>query len=551
MTDIVVRTPRDYLADPRNEVQRKIKEIAERIIGFEDPVMEMYKEKQYLQKEKHYLQKPENSKIQKKQNEEIPLNSYLPITIKINNFLNSNMCNRTNLIKHIINISLLYHIFVYIYLGVTKSGGALYTGIMYSIMYSGALLAYWIIYRQNNPLITWENIISSELVTNTEERMKIRGEKIENQTFFSKFIKNFNNRIGDKENKLTQFEFMDENIDYLLTNKSAIKSFYIYCKQWEITGVRIYLTWGGIALSVMIAKALPDHILDVGKGFDDEPISLWGYYNLSGQFIASLGIVNASIIMLTGFYQMQCMILNFASRIREWRKKEVKLSREIENAILEGEGEGEERQQRSLTREEKKQNLEKKKQEIIFQNFTNTRDEYLYLQKCCVTLSDIWSAPVVAIIFFCTAVIITNLFVINYELTKCEGYSSEDTKIKDYCDFFIGYSFIWMASALGFGGVLLYGISSINTATSKIKRVFICSNNGLTDLAGENHLVKPEYHAIGGRDNWLQYLDSNPIHFTIYGITVTSTYAVNTGYAVGSTIGTFLISYLFTDDSEL
>ena len=108
-----------------------------------------------------------------------------------------------------------------------------------------------------------------------------------------------------------------------------------------------------------------------------------------------------------------------------------------------------------------------------------------------------------------------------------------------------------MGSALAFGGILLYGVSSINTATSKIKRVFICSNNGLTDFSGENQLVKPEYYAIGGRDNWLEYIDSNPIRFTIYGITVTSTYAVNTGYAICSTLGTFLISYLFTDDSEL
>ncbi len=93
MNNIVVRTPMDYLADPRNEVQRRLREIAERIIRFEDPVMEMYKEKQYLQKEKHYLQqkkqylqKPENSKIQKKENEEAPLKMYLPMTIKINNF---------------------------------------------------------------------------------------------------------------------------------------------------------------------------------------------------------------------------------------------------------------------------------------------------------------------------------------------------------------------------------------------------------------------------------------------------------------------------------
>ena len=498
-----------------------------------------------LENRKHYEMLKKYELKFRLENNKTSLNHCLPITIKINKFLNKYGKSKSyqhNWLKYSINLSLFYHIFVYLYLGITKGGGALYTGIMYSIMYCGALLAYWIIYRQNNPLITWANIISSELVTDIDERTRLRKcneHQIDN--IFHTLQSNFKKNNYQTNGKLTQFEFMDENIKYLLTNQSAIESFYFYCKKWEMTGNNIYIIWCGIALIVMILKVIPDDIVFLGKSFDEEPIALWGYYNLIGQFVASIGIVNASIIMLTGFYQMQCMMLNFASRIREWRKKEI--------SQLEYTNE-ETNQQLVLSDSEKSEIIERKKQNMILKNFTKTRDEYLFLQQCCVTLSDIWSAPVVAIIFFCTAVVITNLFVINYELTKCESYNNDESVINDYCDYFIGYSFIWMTSALAFAGVLLYSVSSINTAAVKIKKAFIFSNNGLSNLSGEKQLVKPEYHAIGGRDNWLNYIDSNPIRFTIYGITVTSTYAVNTSYAVCSSLGTFLISYLFTDNSD-
>ena len=226
------------------------------------------------------------------------------------------------------------------------------------------------------------------------------------------------------------------------------------------------------------------------------------------------------------------MILNFASRIRDWRYRDLKLVSNVSNS----EGNTE------LTEDEK---------QAINENFKITRKEYLYLQKCCVTLSDIWSTPVVAIIFFCTEVIIINIFVINYQLTKCGTHHSDYNGDRDYCDFFIAYSFVWMAAALMVAGILIHSVSTINTATDKIKCAFICADSGLTDITNEKQLVKSEYYAIGGRNNWLQYIDSNPIRFTICGITVTATYAVNTGYMLVSTLGTFLISYLFTDDSEL
>ena len=324
---------------------------------------------------------------------------------------------------------------------------------------------------------------------------------------------------------------MEENITYLLFNSKALYSFYHYCQTWEFNAKIIYFVWNGFASFVLISKILPDDIISVNKGFDNEPMGLWGYYNITGQFIASIGIVNASIIVLTGFYQLRCMILNYASRIREWRHRDLIIVRDAETNEVNAE-------------------LVKEEQQIIFKNFKLRRKEYLYLQKCCITLSEIWSTPVVAIIFFCTEVVITNIFVINYQLTKCRSLGqTELNKPHDYCDFFIGYSFVWMFAALMVAGVLLHSISAINSAADKIKNAFIFADGGLTDLPGETQLVKPEYHAIGGRNNWIKYLESNPIRFTICGITMTSKYVVNTGYMVVSTLGTFLFSYIFTDNS--
>ena len=466
------------------------------------------------------------------------LNKSLSNTIAINNFLNKSC------VKYFMYISLLYHIFLYLYLGISKDGGAFYTGLMYSIMYSGALMAYWIIYRQNKRLLSWSNILSHELVTDVRERFDdrlsidtLRSIKLNKEDIFLKLTRG---KGQYTHAALNQFEFMEGNITYLLFNNKAIYSFYHYCRTWELNAKIIYFVWNGFALFVLISKILPDDIISVNKGFDHEPMGLWGYYNITGQFIASLGIVHASIIVLTGFYQLRCMILNYASRIRDWRHRDLIIIRDAE-AILHA---------RNGEEDEVNDELVKREQQIIYKNFKQTRKEYLYLQKCCMTLSDIWSTPVVAIIFFCTEVVITNIFVINYQLTKCRTLGlTELDKPRDYCDFFIGYSFVWMFSALMVVGVLLHNISAINSSADKIKNAFIFSDGGLTDLPGDNQLVKPEYHAIGGRNNWIKYLESNPIRFTICGITMTSKYVVNTGYMVVSTLGTFLFSYIFTDDS--
>ena len=103
---------------------------------------------------------------------------------------------------------------------------------------------------------------------------------------------------------------------------------------------------------------------------------------------------------------------------------------------------------------------------------------------------------------------------------------------------------------MAYVGALLRSISSINTAATKIKSAFIYSNEGLTENSGLDELVKSDFHKIGGREKWISYIESNPLNFSVFGITISSTFVVNTSYAAISTLGTFLFSYVFTDDDD-
>ena len=286
---------------------------------------------------------------------------------------------------------------------------------------------------------------------------------------------------------------------------------------------------------------MPDDIVGLGKSFDDEPMGLWGYYNLCGQFVASIGTITASVILFTSFNQLRCMINGYVEKIRTYRDRDLELT---DDDLLPYD--------RFMKNDMEIKSLSEfgDETEQINYKLVQTREEYLYLQNCSITLSELWSTPIVVIIFFCTEVVISNIFVINYQLTKCKVHDENIDIKSDYCDYFVGFSFIWLFAALAYIAFLLHSISSINTAAAKIKNAFVYSDQGLTDNTGEKQLVKSEYHKIGGRNKWISYIESNPLNFSVFGFTVTSTFAFNTTYAGISTLGTFIFSYIFTDDSD-
>lgn len=472
------------------------------------------------------------------------IKDFLPLTYKINHFIN------LDFVHYSIVLLLLYHIFLYIYLGIVKQGGAFYTGIMFSIMYSGALISYWVTYRKKTTLLNWSNVFPSELVSKSVEKKDIIQKNIieedENQ---KKLFKDYVNNYNSYYNPIAVFHFMNENMRYLYTCKNAQISFLFYCNFWEKKACKIiYLLWDGIATFLIICKILPSHIVDFGKSFDDELIGLWGYYNLFGQYIASIGIVTASTIAFTSFYQLHVMILGYVEKIRQYKYRNLK----IEEKHLLSYDRFYSNQTSNLTLNDFKDETGKIiEHKLINYKFRQMREEYLYLQSCSITLSELWSMPIGIIILFCTEVIISNIYVINYQLTKCGTHHHHNEDVSNsYCDFFIGFAFVWLSAALGFAGLLLHSISAINTAAAKIKNAFIYSDDGLLDNIGETEIVKSDYHIIGGRQKWIDYIESNPLQFSVFGITITSKFVVNTTYAIATTLGTFLSSYIFADNDE-
>ena len=56
------------------------------------------------------------------------------------------------------------------------------------------------------------------------------------------------------------------------------------------------------------------------------------------------------------------------------------------------------------------------------------------------------------------------------------------------------------------------------------------------------------YRKIGGRNSWLEYLETNVLEFSISGIVITPSLVVNAGYTIATGIASFLISDLLGGD---
>lgn len=371
--------------------------------------------------------------------------------------------------------SLIYHIFVYIYLGILSGGNDFYNGFMYSFNYTGALVAYWIILFQSKNNFNNLNILSNELISNRDsDEINI----------------NYNICMFNKCNcnciyKSNYFMLMRNNMEELSNFNISEKEFISYCKSWKKYMKYILFFWNGIATINIILRAIPDKIFKMNDTFDNHPMALYGYYNLFGQFIASILIVNASVIILCGFYQVKCLIIGYAQHMRKYVDNENSYDQNIYNI---------------------------------------ESNRYIKIQKIIITLSELWSCPIIVSLFFCTQVAISNICVIHYELKDCQEY--------DTCDYNIIFPVIWLIASFYIIYMLTFTMSSINSASNILKNIFIYSKND-------------DYTIIKGRNHWIEYIESNPIKFKIYGIIITPTLVTNTIYTLGTAISSFLISNLF------
>ena len=144
------------------------------------------------------------------------LNQFFNLPLAICSFLSRNIS------IYLIIPSLLYHIFVYIYLGIKSGGSDFYYGFMYSFNYAGAIVAYWIILYQSKNVFNNSNILSKELLDNQNSETDETIETIEiNQAeckicCFSRC---------DCSYKSTYFQLMKNNMNEL-ANFDKSDSFY-------------------------------------------------------------------------------------------------------------------------------------------------------------------------------------------------------------------------------------------------------------------------------------------------------------------------------------
>ncbi len=371
-----------------------------------------------------------------------------------------------------LTLFLMYHVFIYMYLGVSTGGSSLYTGFMYSTCYAGVIVSYWMLYRQKEQMLDWTYILSNELITNFEER---------------------------KGRPFNQYELIEQNQLYHLINyRPGYEAFVDYCRGWERLVKSFVFIWQGCATIGIIMKYSEKWDNVFGHSFDNDPLALYGYYNLFGQYIASIIVLTTAATLFIGFYNLRCLILCYCGDIRKYR----------------------------LVKYNPNNN---KEEEEVKKRYLDLRDKYLYLQKCCVILGDVWTKPVMISSIFAIQVIISNIFVIQKQVEYCE----------EGCSLFIIFPIIWCFTGIYILHLILNGISSINESSTVIKQVFKYSTSALTENSN-----KGDYVVIGGRERWLEYIDSNPIELKIGGTVVTKKYVINSISTIVVGVGSFALSNL-------
>ena len=345
---------------------------------------------------------------------------------------------------------LLHHLWVYIYLGHLYSISSFYTGCMYTLNYAGTGVAFWIVCRQEHP-----SHIS----------------KVSNIIWYNK---DWSKRDG------SHTQLLNYNLTLLEPYKELESEFKRYCSCWErLLKILICLWWGATSINIIYNILQDTNILPHHGRFDDKPLALWGYYNLSGQYIASICILTGSIMMMTGLYQLKCMIKGYAYSLKTYKDIPT-----VNN------------QNESPNSDEIIEEINNKKRKL--------RNEYLEIQGSCIEYSQLWSFPILVSLSFCTQVAISCIFVIHYLVQDC---------IRGDCSMELAFPFIWLFAAIAIMGIILKSIADVNQTTLLIKDVFIYAD-------GDIENTNSDYRQIGGRSSWLSYLESNPLNLAICGTVI-------------------------------
>ena len=380
---------------------------------------------------------------------------------------------------------LTYNIFIYIYLGILEQGTDFYRGfgLQYSLFYSAVAGGYWIVWIQSQVLKSSSNIIANEILENDMFKLPLCE------------CASCPAPLWCLEHS-TYFRLLKLNHDYLYEqepeNRAGYKNFIAYCMWWKTRIGWIFGIWSTIITFHVVTKVLPPSFLNLPESFDDRPIAFYGYFNLFSQYIAMLIIVTGGITMLIGFYQLRFIILEYTKTLRtQYMKTNRDPNPQLKKAL---------------------------------------RDQYLQIQKRSITVSFVWSSPVLLVLVFTTQIIISNVVLIHYSLSKC-------SQAPHTCGWIFMYPLGGLLGSLWLGTILLRNISKVNEATEMLKNIFVYSQNGDEDTQ--------HYKEIGGRKSWISYLESNPISFIIGGVIITPDIVIKSGYTIITAIASIIMADLF------
>ncbi len=380
---------------------------------------------------------------------------------------------------------LTYNIFIYIYLGILEQGTDFYRGfgLQYSLFYSAVAGGYWIVWIQSQMLTSSSNIIANEILeTDLFKTPPCECESCPAPLWCLEHS--------------TYFRLLKINHEYLYEqdpeNHAGYNNFIAYCVWWKTRIGWIFGLWSTVITFHVVTKAIPPSFLHLPESFDDRPIAFYGYLNLFSQYIAMLIIVTGGITMLISFYQLRFIILEYTKTLRT----QYMTSNRDFNPQL---------------------------RKIL-------RNQYLQIQKRCLTVSCVWSSPILLVLCFTTQIIISNVVLIHYSFSKC-------SQNPHTCGWIFIYPLGGLLGSLWLGDILLRNISKLNEATEMLKNIFVYSQNGDDDTQ--------HYKEIGGRPSWISYLESNPLSFTIGGVTITPDFVVKSGYTVITAIASIIMADLF------
>ena len=373
-------------------------------------------------------------------------------------------------VSWIVFLSLAYHLFVHVYLGYLSGDHAAFLqGFMFMSNYSGVSVAFWILLR----LTEHRTCIGALAGMRIKQRIVVNGRRASHFQHFD--------RIALECHQL---------------GEEADKRLRDFCTKWECRTLCLALLWCGYAVRNIVVRVQKgrENTTDV---LMQSELGLYGFYNLSGQFVSAACILPVSSFFVTGFYQLKLLT-------QAWQQNVVaSSSREHSRGVITTDIPGKPYRDRNAA-----------------------RNAYLYLQRTYAKYGSVWSAPIVATIVLCTQVAVSNV-VLLYKMTG--GFSHAPTTC-DGC-FHYGHALVWLTAAFAIVTIFLVTLSQINLLAARSVDLF--------RKADVN-----DYDRIGGRDDWLEYLTTNPLHLRIAGVVLTPSFVMNTLYPMSIAFSSLLFSTL-------